>query len=169
MMALLLTDHSPRDVSADAGPGEFSIRRATVSDRSEYLRLRLALFPHDAPQVIEHEMQEVLTGAPEHVAAFVLERPAGSLGGLLEVHSRPVDLANPKQLMGYVGSWYVDADLRRMGWGSALLAAGEEWAREQGFTEMGSDCYYLNAVSYAAHLANSYLETERLIVFSKTL
>jgi aminoglycoside 6'-N-acetyltransferase I len=56
-----------------------------------------------------------------------------------------------------------------MGLGSALLAVGETWAREQGFTEMRSDCGVANAESYSGHVANGYRETERVIVFSKPL
>ena len=34
--------------------------------------------------------------------------------------------------VGYIEAWYVDPDVRRQGYGHALLAAAEGWAVEQG-------------------------------------
>lgn len=168
-MALFLSGEPTDGPEARTDLGIKTIRRATSRDRTEYLRMRLALYPRDDPRVIEQEMENVLSGDPAEIAAFVLDRSDGGLGGFLEVHARPRYLADPGHLVGYVGSWYVDPDLRRMGLGSTLLAAGETWAREQGFTEIRSDCYVANAESYAGHVANGYREVERLIVFSKPL
>jgi ribosomal protein S18 acetylase RimI-like enzyme len=168
-MALFLGG-APLDAAAQrADGGTPTIRKVKARDRAAYLRMRLALYSGDDPQVIEQEMDKVLGGDPAEVVAIVLDRSDGGLGGFLEAHAVPVDLANSTHLVGYVGSLYVDPDLRRMGHGSALLDAGEDWAREQGFTEMRSDCYVANAASYAAHVANGYRETERLIVFSKPI
>ncbi len=131
--------------------------------------MRLALYPRDDPQVIGQEMDNVLGGDPAEVVVLVLDRADAGLGGFLEIHAVPANLASPKHLVGYVSSWYVDPDLRRMGLGSALLEAGEAWAREQGFTEMRSDCYVANFESCAAHVANGYQEIERLTVFTKLI
>ena len=71
--------------------------------------------------------------------------------------------------MGYIEAWFVDADLRRQGVGRALLAAAEEWARKRGLTEMASDALLANTLSHTAHQRSGYVETERIVVFRKTL
>lgn len=52
--------------------------------------------------------------------------------------------------VGYVEAWYVDPDVRRTGYGRALLAAAEAWALRRGCREMASDAQLGNAVSHAA-------------------
>lgn len=71
--------------------------------------------------------------------------------------------------VGYIEAWYVEEEYRRTGAGAGLIAAAENWARELGCTEMGSDCLLDNDVSLAAHTAIGYTESERLIAFRKDL
>ena len=61
------------------------------------------------------------------------------------------------------------ADIRRSGHGRALLKAAEDWARAQGYTEMGSDALLWNEVSHAAHKASGYEEVDRVVTFRKSL
>lgn len=71
--------------------------------------------------------------------------------------------------VGYIEAWYVAEEYRRTGVGEDLIGAAENWARELGCTEMGSDCLLDNEVSLAAHTAIGYTESERLIAFRKDL
>jgi aminoglycoside 6'-N-acetyltransferase I len=68
-----------------------------------------------------------------------------------------------------VEAWYVDADVRRLGYGRALLAAAEGWARARGYREMASDTQLDNEVSRRAHLRSGYAEVDRIIQFRKLL
>jgi aminoglycoside 6'-N-acetyltransferase I len=63
----------------------------------------------------------------------------------------------------------VDPDARRAGWGGRLLAAAEEWALRQGYTEMASDALIDNAVSHEAHRRAGYVEVDRVITYRKAL
>ena len=63
----------------------------------------------------------------------------------------------------------VDPDERRRGFGRALLAAAEAWAREQGYLEMASDALIDNVTSHHAHKASGYIEGDRVVGFRKPL
>jgi aminoglycoside 6'-N-acetyltransferase I len=50
-----------------------------------------------------------------------------------------------------------------------LVAAAEDWAREQRCTEMASDALIDNALSHTAHRHIGYEEIERIVCFRKSL
>lgn len=87
----------------------------------------------------------------------------------LEASIRPYADGCDTRNVGYIEGWYVDADMRRQGLGAELVSAAEAWAIEQGCREMASDCLLDNEISFRAHLALGYQETERLIHFKKRL
>jgi aminoglycoside 6'-N-acetyltransferase I len=127
------------------------VRAYRDSDWDEWLRMNVALFPEYAPEELAKGMQE------------------GSLAGFVEAGSRPYADGCDTSPVGYVEAWYVDDDLRRQGYGRALLEAAENWARGQGYLEMASDALLDNHTSHAAHRASGYEEVERIVQFRKVL
>jgi aminoglycoside 6'-N-acetyltransferase I len=144
-----------------------NIRLATTDDKSEWLRMRLLLWPEVEAADLLQEMDRILADLLTPV--FVLERPLGGLGGFLEAGTRKYAEGCVTGPVGYIEGWFVDADLRGQGFGHQLVRAAEDWARSQGLKEMGSDTWLDNEVSIRAHLAMGYEEVERLIHFAKTL
>lgn len=143
------------------------IRPATAGDRSEWLRMRLLLWPmHDASD-LSSDLDGML--ADPMTPVFVAQRPTGGLGGFLEAGTRKYADGCKTAPVGYIEGWFVDEDLRGQGTGAALVRAAEDWARSQGLKEMGSDTWLDNEGSIRAHLALGYAEVERLIHFAKTL
>jgi aminoglycoside 6'-N-acetyltransferase I len=143
------------------------IRLAGANDTSEWLRMRLLLWPkHEAPALLQ-EMEHMLTDPMTPV--FVLERPEGGLGGFLEAGTRKYADGCETSPVGYIEGWFVDEDLRGKGFGQALVRQAEDWARSQGLKEMASDTWLDNEGSIRAHLAMGYVEVERLIHFARTL
>jgi aminoglycoside 6'-N-acetyltransferase I len=145
----------------------FTVRRATVDDKPEWLRMRLLLWPEVGSAGLTEDMDRILADALTPV--FVLERPDGRLGGFLEAGTRTYAEGCVTAPVGYIEGWFVDEDLRRQGYGHQLAKAAEDWARSQGLQEMGSDTWLDNEGSIRAHLAMDYNEVERLIHFAKTL
>ena len=125
------------------------------------------LFSSDIDGADEAEMRDTLS-RPD-AAVFVLERESGGLAGYVEVGARSIVDGCLSSPVGYIEAWYVDFDVRRSGHGRELLQAAEDWARSQGFTEMGSDALLLNEVSHAAHRASGFEEVDRVVTFRKSL
>ncbi|MBI5565407.1 MAG: GNAT family N-acetyltransferase [Chloroflexi bacterium] len=143
------------------------IRPVEERDFDEWLRMRLTLWPDQPANDLRAELATLR--ADESTATFVADRDDGALGGFVEAGQRKYAEDCDTSPVGYIEGWYVDADLRGQGIGRALVRAAEQWAIAQGFTEMGSDTWIDNEVSYRAHLAIGYEEAERLIHFRKQL
>ena len=148
------------------------IRSVTPSDRSEWLRLLLALHPELPEAAHVPSIDAYLSGGAidELVpsAVFVAERPNGHLGGFLELSIRNYAEGCSGDTP-YLESWFVDEDLRGTGVGRALVEAAEQWARERGFSELASDALLDNGLSHAAHEALGFEVVERIVVFRKGL
>jgi aminoglycoside 6'-N-acetyltransferase I len=146
---------------------DITIRRAAHADKSDWLRMRQALWPDHTAEEFTLQSEEILNDPMQPV--FVVERLDGRLGGFLEAGTRKYGEGCESSPIGYIEGWYVDEDLREQGIGKALVHTAEEWARSQGLTEMGSDTWLDNGVSIQAHLKMGYEEVERLVHFAKKL
>lgn len=146
---------------------EHLIRIAAPSDDSEWLRLRLALWPEDS--VADHHAQMADVRGCGQQVAIVIERPDGRLGGFVEVSMHPRAIGCATHNVAYVEGWYVDPDLRRQGIGRRLMLAAEDWGRKMGAVEIATDTQIDNAISLAGHLSLGYAEAGRLIHFAKRL
>lgn len=129
--------------------------------------MRAALWPDEPTAATDPDMRAWHDRPDARV--FVAERPDGSLCGFVEVGTRPYAEGCDTSPVGFIEGWYVDPDVRRHGYGRALIHAAEEWARSSGYTEMGSDALLDNLVSHRAHERLGYTEVERLVAFRKSL
>ncbi len=143
------------------------IREFRSTDWDEWRRMDQALDPDNDSDDVEADMRAIL--ARPDAAVFIAERPDGSVCGYVEVGSRSYAEGCSSSPVGYIEGWYVDPDVRRSGYGRALLAAAETWARGRGYTEMGSDARLDNGISFKAHQSLGYEETERVVQFRKSL
>ncbi len=129
--------------------------------------MRAALWPDEPTAATDADMRAWRDRADTRV--FVAERADRSLCGFVEVGTRPYAEGCETSPVGFIEGWYVDPDVRRHGYGRALIEAAEEWARSAGYTEMGSDALLDNLVSHRAHERLGYTEVERLVAFRKSL
>jgi aminoglycoside 6'-N-acetyltransferase I len=143
------------------------IRAYQDSDWSEWQRMSVALFPEHSAEELAPWMRDFKARPDAEV--FVAERPDGSVAGFVEVGTRPYADGCDTSPVGYVEAWYVDPDVRRHGYGRALLAAAETWARRQGYREIASDALLDNSVSHAAHRRAGFEEVDRVVQFRKRL
>src|SRR5205807_2334246 len=102
------------------------IRGARPEDRSEWLRMRRALWDDCPDEQQVREMGENLSSDVDEV--LVAERPGGGLCGFLEAATRSRANGCDSTPVGYIEGWYVDEDVRRQGVGRALVGAAEAWA-----------------------------------------
>jgi aminoglycoside 6'-N-acetyltransferase I len=143
------------------------VRAYRDADSPEWLRMNIALFPEYSEDDLANGMKEFR--ARDDGEVFIVERNDGSIAGFVEVGSRPYADGCDTSPVGYVEAWWVDPDVRRAGYGRALLAAAEDWARMRGYTEMASDALLDNTVSHAAHKRAGYDEVGRIVQFRKLL
>jgi aminoglycoside 6'-N-acetyltransferase I len=130
--------------------------------------MRCALWPEDTPEVHQSGMAAWL--ARSDAVVIVAERPDGAgLAGFAEVGSRDYADGCETSPVAYLEGWYVDADLRRQGVGTALVRAAEGWARDRGYREFASDARLDNIVSHRAHKSLGFVETERAVLYRKQL
>ncbi|MBN2794287.1 MAG: GNAT family N-acetyltransferase [Clostridia bacterium] len=71
--------------------------------------------------------------------------------------------------VGYVEGIYVKDEHRRKGIARKLIEFAEEWSREQGCTELASDCELSNTLSIDFHKNSGFTEANRLVCFIKSL
>lgn len=71
--------------------------------------------------------------------------------------------------VGYVEGIYVREPYRKRRIANRLLQKGEEWARAQGCSQMGSDMVFGNELSYNFHLGVGFKEAGRIVCFIKDL
>lgn len=139
------------------------IRPITPSDFREWRRMRDLLWPGQT----EEDMRLWLGRTDATV--IVAERENGRLGAFVEFGERSIGESCETSPVGYVEGWWVDPDLRGKGIGRQLIEAGERWARDRGYRELGSDTEPENTGSQAAHLRLGFEEVARLVVFRKHL
>jgi aminoglycoside 6'-N-acetyltransferase I len=149
------------------------IRPAVAGDLKMLGTMRNALWPDSSVEHHEKELIPILAGKPPGIMPlvyFVAESNDGEIVGFVEAGLRSTaDGCDWARAVGYIEGWYVAESHRRRGVGAQLIAAAENWAREQGCAEMASDTQIDNAQSLQAHLRLGYEIAERSILFRKSL
>jgi GNAT superfamily N-acetyltransferase len=106
------------------------IRRATMTDIAEILRLRTVMFRDMNPDVENGEWLDSSSGVLERhlsnatVIGAVADRPNGPglcASGLLQIHEGLGSPRFPRGVFGYVGSVAVDPEWRKMGLGGGVI------------------------------------------------
>lgn len=144
-----------------------TLRALHPSEREAWLHLRQALWsgPGYSEDDLRADQDRILTDNKRN-GVFVVEIE-GLLVGFVEVTLRDWAEGCRSTPVGYIEGWYLDPDYRRQGLGRALIALAEDWSRERGCTEMGSDALIDNHLSHQAHHALGYREVERIVLFCK--
>jgi aminoglycoside 6'-N-acetyltransferase I len=148
------------------------VRRAIPSDREALGKMRHALWPDSSVDHHKEELVPILAGKSPGIMPLVyfVAEESGAIVGFVEVGLRSTaDGCDWARAVGYIEGWYVAESHRRRGVGAQLIAAAENWAREQGCTEMASDTQIDNTQSLQAHLHLGYEIAERSILFRKSL
>ena len=70
---------------------------------------------------------------------------------------------------GVLEGIYTVEGARRRGWAARLIAQVQEWAKQQGCSELASDTDIANLDSQRLHAALGFAETELVVFYRKTL
>ena len=132
-----------------------------------YAELRVELWPELRASENLTECRDNLRAADQ--AVLLAETPRGETVGLAEVSLRPMAEGCSTRPVGYLEGWYVRPHARHRGVGRRLMEAAEDWAREQGCSEMASDTELGNVASEEAHQRLGYTIVGRAVNFRKPL
>ena len=145
----------------------YDIRRATAADKSEWVRMRQMLWPEAPVDYLQSDLDKIL--GSKKWAVFVASRADGSLVAFVETSLRDYAEGCETSPVGYIEAWFVDENIRGQKLGREMILTAEDWAREKGCTEMGSDTWLENEASINAHVKTGYYEVGRLAHFAKKL
>jgi aminoglycoside 6'-N-acetyltransferase I len=143
------------------------IERCSTETLDQWVGLRFALWPDEDRETMAREAPAILTRPGMLV---LLARDGEAVTGFVEASVRR-DYVNGCETspVGFVEGIYVVPEHRHRGVARALIAAVEQWARDQDLRELASDALLENPQSHAMHRALGFSETERVVYFRKPL
>lgn len=143
------------------------IRLGTTEDIEQWLILRKVFWPNCSDSQHRLEMGQVVLSSG---GVFVAEDPKGRLIGFAEFSIRndyvPGADISP---VPYLEGWFVDEEYRAKGVGRKLLAAVEDWSRQNGYTQIASDALIDNATGVEIHRKLGFTEVVRTAHFIKRI
>ncbi|MBL7813954.1 MAG: GNAT family N-acetyltransferase [Saprospiraceae bacterium] len=147
----------------------FKIRKIQPDDCLEWHALRLQLWAEDEDEsdLLENTFEYFKN--PKKQQVFIAENKEGNLIGFIEANIREYAEGCDTDNVGFIEGWFVLPDYRRQNIGKKLVETAENWAKQQGCTEMASDTHIHNELSIDAHTKLGYEEVERIICFRKKL
>ena len=112
----------------------------------------------DLHTTLEAKNAEILIARQEEVAGFIT----------VSIRTEYVEGCTSSPV-GYIEAIYIKDQFRLEGIARSLVQAGEDWARQKGCTEMGSDTWLWNKEAQAFHLSVGYKEEDTLVHYIKRL
>ena len=143
------------------------IRPAGPGDRDDWLKMRHQLWPDHANH--EEDIRNYFARKKPNAGRVWLAFQGGQGIGFIEASIRDTAEGCLTSPVAYIEGWFVRKPWRQSGVGRSLLDTVETWAREQGLTELASDCTLDNTDSAASHGSCGFAETSRIITFKKEL
>jgi len=132
----------------------------------EWLDMRLVLWPECPPAESKAEIEQTLSSG--RTAAFIA-LVAGRAVGFAEVSVRDYVDGCTTQPVGYLEGIFILPEFRKKGFARALFQRAESWSESKGCREFGSDAKLGDSSSIAFHNSVGFKETERQVVFLKTI
>jgi aminoglycoside 6'-N-acetyltransferase I len=148
----------------------FHVRRAEYpADSRQLMEMWLSLYTWVTDPEAEWEAMRGWFARKDAVTfvAFDADDP-DTLVGYADVGERSV-VEGAEGPAAYLEAWYVKDAWRKQGIGEALIKACADWARDRGYTEMGSDALLENELSQRLHLKFGFEEMERVVHFRMRL
>jgi aminoglycoside 6'-N-acetyltransferase I len=145
----------------------FIIRQMIETDKALWQAMRCALWPEEGNEDHATMMQQILLA--EDAWAFIAQTSDGRHAGFAELAIRKYANGCVSAPVPFLEGIWVEPHFRRKGVAVQLVRYVETFVKARGFREIGSDALLDNKVSYAAHEAWGFIETERVVYFRKSI
>ena len=145
----------------------FEIISASSDHWPDWLRMREALYSGVAEAFHREEMEMIRRAGDKD--CFLAVAPEGQVCGMVEVALRNVVDGCLSSPVAYLEGIYVDPPYRGQGLARVLLERAEQWGRQNGCREMGSDSELHNQMGQEFHRHMGFCETYRVIGYRKNL
>ena len=146
-----------------------TIKIASKENETEWLRLRMALWPDVSKKIHEKEIIAMLSD-PERFITFIAYDSSNLSVGFIEASIHEIiDEGCVVKNIGYIEGWYIDPKYRKKGIGAELVKSAEKWVLQKGLKEIAVDTNLDNIQSQNAYKALGYKEQDRFILYKKVL
>ena len=142
------------------------IRRMTQADKPVWTQMYARLFQSNTLIPLEKEIDRILRDAGS--GAFIAE-VGNAAAGFAEFAIRPYANGCHSKPVPFLEGIWVDPDCRKSGIATALVSHLENYLRQLGYEELGSDTQAENAASIRFHGQLGFEETERVVFFRKDI
>lgn len=141
-----------------------------AADAEAWVAMREALWPSGGDHGTHEEDVALLLAEPGDTVNLIARDDGGAHAGFAEAGLRH-DYVNgtDSSPVAFLEGIYVDPAFRRTGVARQLVEAVENWARQQGCSELASDADIANISSQNMHNALGFTETQRVVYFRKVL
>ena len=113
-----------------------NIRKARYADLEAWAEMRSELWPDSKDDHMVELKQYFLGSSIDIVQAYVIEDENEIAVGFIELNLRNFAEGSRSPKVPYVEAWFVRSDCRGRGWGKRLMKQAEQWALEQGYSEL---------------------------------
>ncbi|MGD6991361.1 aminoglycoside 6'-N-acetyltransferase [Sutcliffiella horikoshii] len=140
---------------------------ASNSDLAHYTEMALDLWPENTEEELHESFHEIMASNRDKILFY---RIGTEFVSFIHLSIR-VDYVEGTESSptGYIEGVYVKPEHRRKGYSGKLLEVGEQWLKQNGCKQIGSDIHLDNHVSYDFHIGMGFKEASRLIAFIKDL
>ena len=146
-----------------------NIKIASKENETDWLRLRMVLWPDASKEIHEKEIRAMLSNPKRFITFIAYDSSNLSIGFIEASIHEIIDEGCVVKNIGYIEGWYIEPEYRKKGIGAELVKTAEKWASEKGLKEMAVDTNLDNIQSQSAYQALGYKEQDRFILYRKVL
>ena len=141
---------------------------AIKSDLPDWLEMALALWPHESKEDMESLFHTLLVS--ENDEMLIARTDEGIAVGFANISIRNdyVEGSNSSPV-GYIEGIYVKPEFRKQGIAKRFIVLAEDWSRERGCTELGSDTEVENVESQKFHRHIGFGGESHIVHFIKRI
>lgn len=146
---------------------KFQIKPMAESDFADWLSMCNQLHTDNTSEQNEKDLRQIQKDS--RYEPFIARHESGKAAGYIELSTRTDYVeGSDSSPVGYVESIFVQPEYRKHGLGRQMIEWAEDWCRQKGFTQLGSDALMDNSDSHAFHKSVGFT-AEPIMTFIKNL